>query len=106
MNGSERSREAHPTRESRQMAMVVHLLAIFTGFLGPLIMYLVKKDDDDFVRFHAMQSIYFELLAIPFCMITCGFGAIVIMIYNILACMRAMDGEWYEYPIAGRWARG
>jgi len=87
------------------MAMLAHLLALLTGFIGPLIFYCVRKDDDEFVRFHTLQAVYFELLAIVFVFLTCGFGGIVIFIYNIIACMRANDGEWYHYPIAGEWAR-
>jgi hypothetical protein len=36
---------------------------------------------------------------------TCGLGAIVVIIYNGMACMKAGNGEWYEYPIAGKRAR-
>jgi uncharacterized Tic20 family protein len=94
-----------PSRDSRQLAMMVHLLALFTGFLGPLIMYLIKNEDDEFVGFHARQALYFELLAIPLAMITCGIWGIVVLVYNIIACIRANEGEWYEYPIVGPWAR-
>lgn len=94
-----------PSQESRTMAMLVHLLALLTGFVGPLIIYLVKKDEDEFVAFHGLQAIYFELLAFLFCLITCGLGGIVIIVYNIIAMIEANKGEWYEYPIAGQWAR-
>jgi uncharacterized Tic20 family protein len=95
----------HPGEQARQTAMVVHLLALLTGFLGPLIIYLVKKDEDEFVRFHALQALYFELVAIPLALITCGIWGIVVIVYNIIACMRANEGEWYELPIVGSWAR-
>jgi len=36
------------------MALLVHVLAIFSGFLAPLIFYLVKKDSR-FVAFHSLQ---------------------------------------------------
>ena len=96
---------AKPSKDSRNMAMMVHLLALFTGFLGPLVIYLIKKDEDEFVAFHGLQAIYFELLAIPFCFLTCGLGAIAVIVYNIVALTRANNGEWYEYPLAGQWAR-
>lgn len=94
-----------PSKDACSMAMLCHLLAIFSGFLAPLIIYLIKKDEDKFVAFHSLQAIYFELLAIPFAMITCGLGSIVVIIFNIIALTRANNGEWYEYPIAGAWAR-
>jgi uncharacterized membrane protein len=36
------------------MAMLVHVLAIFSGFIAPLIFYLVKRDSR-FVSFHSLQ---------------------------------------------------
>lgn len=36
------------------MALLVHVLAIFSGFIAPLIFYLVKKDSR-FVAFHSLQ---------------------------------------------------
>lgn len=94
-----------PSQESCTTAMMVHLLGLLTGFLGPLVVYLIKKDEDEFVAFHSLQTIYFELLAMVFCLLTCGLGAIVIIVYNILAMVAANRGEWYEYPLAGKWAR-
>jgi uncharacterized membrane protein len=43
-----------PTADERTMALLVHVLAIFSGLLAPLIFYLVKKDSR-FVAFHSLQ---------------------------------------------------
>jgi uncharacterized Tic20 family protein len=43
-----------PTQDERTMALLVHVLAIFSGFIAPLIFYLVKKDSR-FVAFHSLQ---------------------------------------------------
>jgi uncharacterized protein len=43
-----------PTQDERTMALLVHVLAIFSSFLAPLIFYLVKKDSR-FVSFHSLQ---------------------------------------------------
>ena len=93
-----------PSNDSRTMAALCHLLAMFTGFVGPLIMYLVKEDDE-FVRFHALQAVYFQLIGILLAMLTCGIWGIVMFIYEIILIIKAYDGEWYEYPIVGSWAR-
>ena len=93
------------TKEARTMGMLAHLLAIFTGLIGPLILYLVKQEEDEFIRFHALQAIYFELIGLVFAIVTCGIGGIVVLIFNIIACMKANEGQWYEYPLAGKWAR-
>jgi uncharacterized Tic20 family protein len=50
-----------PTQDERSMAMLVHIIGIFTGFVGPLILYFVKRDSK-FVSFHALQSLFWHLL--------------------------------------------
>jgi uncharacterized Tic20 family protein len=50
-----------PTQDERSMAMLVYIIGIFTGFLGPLIIYLIKRDSK-FVSFHAMQCLLWHLL--------------------------------------------
>ena len=94
-----------PSKEACTMAMLAHLLAIFTGFIGPLVIYLIKKDDDRFIAFHSLQALYWMLgifiLSIP----TCGLAAIVGIVYSIITLIKANKGEWAEYPVVGAWAK-
>jgi uncharacterized Tic20 family protein len=50
-----------PTQDERAMAMLAYIIGIFTGFIGPLIMYFIKRDSK-FVSFHAMQCLLWHLL--------------------------------------------
>jgi uncharacterized Tic20 family protein len=103
-------------REDRTMAMLAHLLAIFTWFIGPLVIYLTKKDESRFVAFHALQALYFEIIVsvallisallvivlIGFCFMgVVGIGA---LIYQIILAVRANEGRWDKYWLAGDWA--
>ncbi|MBX6769072.1 MAG: DUF4870 domain-containing protein [Actinomadura rubrobrunea] len=38
-----------------------YVLALLVGFLGPLILYLVKKNESPFVRHHAAQALNTEI---------------------------------------------
>jgi uncharacterized Tic20 family protein len=49
-----------PTQEERTMAFFAHLLQIFTGFMGPLVI-LVIKQNSPFVKFHALQALMWQL---------------------------------------------
>jgi uncharacterized membrane protein len=49
-----------PTQDERTMAFVGHLLQIFTGFMGPLVI-LVIKQNSAFVKFHALQALIWQL---------------------------------------------
>ena len=48
-----------PSPESRTMAMLAHLLGALTGFLGPLIIWLVKRDTDAFVDDQGKEALNF-----------------------------------------------
>ena len=41
--------------------------------------------------------------------VTCGFAALILvwpyMIYEAIATFKAYEGEYYELPIVGAWAR-
>ena len=49
------------TPQERQLATLAHVLQIFFGFLGPLIIFLLKRESR-FVAFHALQAVFWQLL--------------------------------------------
>jgi len=106
------------TTDEKTMAMLSQLLGIFTGFLGPLVMYLIAKDEQRFFKHHAAESLNFQititiayvvsavlvLLLIGILMLlVVWIGSIVLM---IMATMAANRGEWYRYPISIRLVPG
>ncbi|MFN3167023.1 MAG: DUF4870 domain-containing protein [Phycisphaeraceae bacterium] len=101
------------SKDDTNMAMLAHLLGILTGFVGPLIIWLVKKDSSPFVEDQAKEALNFQIailivyvgLAVVSC-VTLGFGAllyipamIVAIVFMIMACMAASKGERYRYPV-------
>ena len=80
--------------------------------VGPLVVYVLKKDESKFVAFHALQQLIFDAILLPVILIiavvTCGFGAVLVfvpLVFQIIAALRANDGEYYELPVAGAIAR-
>ena len=83
---------------------------LIVGFLAPLIIYLVKKDESEYVKEHAKESLNFQisitvyiLACIPLMIIIIGiFLAIIIgvasLVLVILATIRASEGRMYRYP--------
>lgn len=53
--------QAAPTQDERSMAMLAHVLMIFTGFIGPLIIWLIRKQSK-YVSFHALQALWWQIL--------------------------------------------
>jgi uncharacterized Tic20 family protein len=108
---------AGPSSEDRTLAMLCHLLGLLTGFLGPLVLWLVKKDSSPFVDHHGRESLNFQLtlMLVMFALgmamfilmfIFIGFLLIPVMallgilalVVEIIAAVAAQNGEWYRYP--------
>lgn len=94
--------------------MLAHLLAIFTWFLGPLIIWLIKKDDHPYVDEQGKEALNFQItVTIAYCAagvlsILC-IGLLLFpliwigdLIFCILACIAANKGEHYRYPVSIR----
>ena len=115
------------TPDDRTMGMLVHLLALLTGFLGTLILWLIKKDQSRFVDHHGKEAINFQLtiliyvfglmaLGIVAGLVTLGLGLFLIFplmfvisigafILEIMACLAANRGEWHRYPMTIRFIK-
>lgn len=101
-----------PTKDDMNMAMLAHLLGIFTGFLGPLIIWLVKKEDSAFIEEAGREALNFQITLLIvyvvlgiFGIFTCGLGSLLIfpvwivaLVFMILATLAATKGEAYQYP--------
>jgi uncharacterized protein len=68
-----------PTQDERTMAFLAHLLQVFTGFIAPLVIYCVKQDSR-FVKFHALQSLIWQL-----CYMALLFGGMIFFFFSIFA---------------------
>ena len=100
-----------PSPESRTMAMLAHLLGALTGFLGPLIIWLVKKDTDAFVDDQGKEALNFQIViamlaSIVLTFASCGFlfflpliPAILDWVFSIMGALEANKGVAYRYPM-------
>ncbi|MCF8010265.1 MAG: DUF4870 domain-containing protein [Clostridiales bacterium] len=84
----------------------------------PLVVYLLKKDDD-FVRHHARESLAMHIIGIILsilvtilCAVLIGFLliiplgilALIYTVFGIIAVIKSLSGEYYCYPITTRFA--
>ncbi len=103
-------------RRDTSLAVVAHVLGLLTGFLGPLIMFLVYKDRD-FNREQIAEALNFQLTIIiafivsfVLMLILIGFVlAFVIGIFDfifcIIAAVESSKGKNYRYPVAIRFVK-
>jgi uncharacterized Tic20 family protein len=106
--------QTSPTKDDCNIGMLAHLLGIFTGFLGPLVVWLAKKDDSPFVAEQAKEALNFQItIALAFVVswvlafILIGLVLmpvlfIVNVVFCILAAVSASKGNSYQYPVALR----
>lgn len=99
--------------EDNNMAMLAHILGIFTGFIGPLIIYLVKTDEG-YVRNQAKEALNFWITislayVIGSVLIVVLIGGIIMaaagiygLVMGIIAAMAVSKGENYRYPVSIR----
>lgn len=111
-----------PNNDEKTLAMLAHLLAIFTAFIGPLVIYLVKKKQSAFVAKQSKEALNFWIsiclatFAMFFVSIIVGFipflGIVVFflvmlgitalgiyaLVMYIVAAIRANDGVDFKYP--------
>lgn len=50
-----------PTSDEKTMALLSHVLTLVAGFVAPLIIYLLKKDQSTFIADHARESLNFQI---------------------------------------------
>lgn len=104
--------------DAKQWAMYCHMSALLgiplggLTFLGPLVLWLTKRDVSPFVDAHGKEALNFQLnilvpflVTIPIAIVTAGYGLILtfaVLIYGgvmaILAGMKAGEGQMYQYP--------
>lgn len=103
-----------PTPSERSTSTWTQVGAIFTAWIVPLIVFLVKKDESPFIREQSRQSLNFQLtliiayiIADVIAVITLGFGAIlylviwiVALVFMIIAAVAANKGEVYKVPMS------
>lgn len=103
-------------QDQRTMAMLAHLLGILTGFLGPLIIWLINKDkpESGFVNDQAKEALNFQITLLLVYIVGVVLSIILIGIFinlaawlaciilSIMAGMKANEGVEYRYPFALR----
>lgn len=108
--------------QARQWAMFAHLSALAGGFIsagflpfvGPLIIWLVKKDENPFVADQAREALNFNITAtigfwVSYMLMFVFIGfltfaviGIAWLILTIMAAMAANNGQQYRYPLSLR----
>ncbi len=95
------------------LAAITHILGLLTGFLGPLVIFLLRSEED-LVKDQAREALNFQVTmllgAILGGLLTVVFvGFLIVLavgltdtVLSIVAAVRAYEGQRYRYPICIR----
>lgn len=103
------------SQDDKTMAMLCHLLGLLTSFVGPLIIWLIKKDQSRYVDEQGKEALNFQItmaigwiVAAVLTPVACigvllyPVVGIANIVFCIMACIAANKGEPYRYPVCLR----
>lgn len=111
--------ETSVSSQSKNWALMTHLSALVMLFgipsvLGPLVMWVLKKEEDPYVDFHGKEAVNFNL---SFLLYAVAAGILIFVLVGILllpvvlitwsvfviiATVKAGADEYYRYPLTIR----
>lgn len=108
-------------QQARTYAMFCHIVALvswlgvpFGNIIGPLVLWLIKKDDHPFIDEQGRESLNFQInvtlakiVSGLLCIILIGLPMLLVVvvagfILTIVGAVRAASGEHYRYPVGIR----
>jgi uncharacterized Tic20 family protein len=97
------------TQDDKTFGMIAHLLGAFTGILGPLIIWLIKREQSKFVDDQGKEALNFQILILilhvaagaTFCFTVGALNAVVGILslaFSVVGGLEANKGVAYRYP--------
>ncbi|MYL46784.1 DUF4870 domain-containing protein [Virgibacillus halodenitrificans] len=100
-----------PTEDDRLFSMLIYVLSFPFPVLGPLLIWLFKREESEFVDYHGKE--YFNFLVsftiygiISGILVLILIGilmliilGIIVFILTIVAAVKAYQGEKYRFPL-------
>jgi hypothetical protein len=102
--------------DEKTWALIAHFGGIVVGFIAGLVALLVKGNESPTVRAHAVEALNFQITwsaatLIASILAVCSFGFLfflplitwlILLIFSILAGVKANEGQLYRYPLSLR----
>ena len=95
--------------DEKTWAVLMHLSVFIGWFIGPLVVYLIKKDESPFLRAHAAAALNFQIsvaiaAVVSFILILVIIGIFLLLalmvvgvVYPILGAVRAGRGDYLAF---------
>lgn len=100
--------------DERLLAAAIYIVSFFFPLLGPLIIWLIKRNESDFIDYHGREYLNFFISytvygVIGFLLIFILIGFLILpllgllaVIFTIIGAVKAFDGVKYRIPFIFR----
>jgi uncharacterized protein len=102
--------------DEKTWALIAHFGGILVGFIAPLVALLAKGNESPAVRAHSVEALNFQITwgiatIVASIVAVCTLGIlfflpmitwVVVIVFSIIAGMKANDGVLYHYPMTWR----
>lgn len=111
---NERGDQVSTSSDERLMAMLIYVTSFFTTIIGPIIIWLIKREESAFIDYHGKEYLNFIIsyaiygfVAGLTIFILIGFVlaplvGIAAFVFTIIAAVKAFNGEMYRIPLVFR----
>ncbi len=102
------------SKDERLLAAAIYVSSFFTAFIGPLVIWLIKKDESSFIDYHGREYFNFlisytvyGIISGILILVLIGFVlvwlvGVLALVFTIIAAIKAYDGKEYRFPFIFR----
>lgn len=106
--------EAETTDDERLFAMFIYLISLFAPVIGPLLIWILKRDSSAFVDYHGKEYFNFlisftiySIISSILIIVLVGIILLIIVgvlgfIFTLIALFKAYNGQRYRIPMVFR----
>jgi uncharacterized protein len=103
-----------PSNDERLLAAAIYVSSFFTAIIGPLLIWLLKRDSSHLVDYHGKEYLNFiisysvySIVSMLLMIVLIGFITIWIVgiaafVFTIIAAIKAYEGQEYRIPLIFR----
>ncbi|MED3553443.1 DUF4870 domain-containing protein [Cytobacillus praedii] len=106
-----------PSNDERLLATAIYVSSFFTTIIGPLVIWLLKKDESEYINYHGKEYFNFiisygvySIISVFLMFVLIGFITIwavgvAAFVFTIIAAVKAYEGKEYRFPLVFRLIR-
>ncbi|MCM3692673.1 DUF4870 domain-containing protein [Neobacillus niacini] len=100
--------------EERMLAAILYVVSLFFPIIGPLVIWLLKKDESSFINYHGREYFNFFISYTVYSVISgilvfllvgiflLWILGIMALVFTIIAAVKAYEGNEYRFPLVFR----